>query len=120
GAGGPLCGWAEGPTPRQSAHRRPPDQRLRSAAHRHRDARRRRRVPANGAGTEGTVPLTLTSPPHADREMVARRLPGLRRLGVVDKQAGVTLILSAFRPQPCHLATDRQLPDVVGVVISDD
>jgi hypothetical protein len=31
-----------------------------------------------------------------------------------------TLILSAFRPQSCHLATDRQFPDVVGVVISDD
>ena len=31
-----------------------------------------------------------------------------------------TLILSAFRPQSCHLATDRQFPDVVGVVISGD
>src|SRR2546428_3520953 len=31
-----------------------------------------------------------------------------------------TLIPSAFRPQSCHLASDRQFPDVVGVVISDD
>src|SRR5262245_54983186 len=30
------------------------------------------------------------------------------------------LILSAFRPQSCHMASDRQLPDVVRVVISDD
>ena len=31
-----------------------------------------------------------------------------------------TLLLSAFRPQSRHLASDRQLSDVVGIVISDD
>src|SRR5262249_21294419 len=29
-------------------------------------------------------------------------------------------IFSAFWPQSCHLASDREFPDVVGVVISDD
>src|SRR3989442_1975130 len=42
----------------------------------------------------------------------------LWRLAV--REAPRALILSAFRPQSCHLASDRQFPDVVGVVISDD
>src|SRR4029453_4102688 len=32
-----------------------------------------------------------------------------------DQEGAATLILSAFRPQSCHLASDRQFPDVVGV-----
>src|SRR5262249_47303489 len=36
------------------------------------------------------------------------------------RSGSAPLILSAFRPQPRYLAPDRQFPDVVGVVISDD
>src|SRR5437016_12433250 len=42
----------------------------------------------------------------------------LWRLAV--REACRALILSAFRPQSCHLASDRQFHGVVGVVISDD
>src|SRR5437870_9584547 len=64
-----------------------------------------------------------------DTARVARRRTCVRiwprRSGTQTKDRAVreacrTLILSAFRPQSCHLASDRQFPDVVGVVISDD
>jgi hypothetical protein len=41
--------------------------------------------------------------------------------GSMSRTVGISaLILSALRPQSCYLASDRQFPDVVGVVISDD
>src|SRR5438105_6346655 len=46
--------------------------------------------------------------------------PSARSAAAKIRLRGATLILSAFRPQSCHLATDRQFSDVVGVVISDD
>src|SRR5437899_6335665 len=64
-----------------------------------------------------------------DTARVARRRTCVRiwprRSGTQTKDRAVreacrTLILSAFRPQSCHLASDRQFPDVVGVVIGDD
>src|SRR5436309_15247332 len=59
----------------------------------------------------GTPGADATAAEKPDRRYRARMRVRLRC---------ATLILSAFRPQSCHLASDRQFPDVVGVVISDD
>src|SRR2546425_3634730 len=59
----------------------------------------------------------------AQRRTCERTLPlrsGTQSKDQAVREACRALILSAFRPQSCHLASDRQFPDVVGVVISDD
>src|SRR5262250_1456793 len=76
-----------------------------------------RAVSASGALPATTVSARTSSSgePQASSNARASSMPGS-----VSRTVGITLILSAFRPQPCHLASDRQFPDVVGVVIGDD